>query len=337
VRFLVRRGLKIYPAYFVFIAYLVLMPLLKVALSGGDLWAVVQKQWGLYWPNLVFLQNYVGPNPAGHTWSLAVEEHFYLILPVLLAWLAATGRMRMLFMICFACAAVCLSLRGLSVWTEDPFSVQMAATHLRLDALMCGVAIRGLAQYRPENFAASRSFRSLLVATGVALWSLNLFIEPQTAFIRTIGLSATYLGAAAFLVAAYNTHAGDFGRWRGAVAMVSGAIAWIGVYSYGIYLWHVTAMGILEREFAGRWMGEATALTAGGWLLCALVVCGGAIVVGALTSKAIEWPVLRLRDRLFPSRLEAGVRRPRGQALQVATAAALAVRRAFRLFRHRSS
>ncbi len=79
-RFLSRRGLKIYPAYFVFIAYLMFMPAAKGLLRGESVWAV-PVEWSLYWPNFLFLQNYVGNNPTGHTWTLAVEEHFYLMLP----------------------------------------------------------------------------------------------------------------------------------------------------------------------------------------------------------------------------------------------------------------
>jgi hypothetical protein len=65
------------------------------------------------------------------------------------------------------------------------------------------------------------------------LWSVNLFIDPDTVFIRTVGLTATYLGAAAFLVAAFQTHAvqfrGAFGRLLVGAARMLG---WVGVYSY---------------------------------------------------------------------------------------------------------
>lgn len=59
-----------------------------------------------------------------------------------------------------------------------------------------------------------RSWRVWLVAANAALWSLNQFIEPGAAFIRTIGLTGTYLGSGGFLVAAYNTHAADLGRGK---------------------------------------------------------------------------------------------------------------------------
>lgn len=302
-RFLVRRGLKIYPAYFVFIAYLVLMPSAKAFLRGGSAWTTFTEEGLRYWPNLLFLQNYVGTNPAGHTWTLAVEEHFYLMLPFVLVALVAMGRVRVLIPMCLlAVPTLLLGLRCAAVWTNDPFAVKMSATHLRLDALLFGVGIRGVAQYLPERFTAVRQWRMWLIPAGLGLWSLNLFIEPSTGFIRTIGLTGTYLGSAAFLVAAYHTHAVDFGRWGRFVSPIASLVGWVGVYSYGIYLWHVTAMGILEREIGGRmlaWAGGASSVV---WLVSAAAVSVGAILSGVIASKVVEWPVLRLRDRFFPSR-----------------------------------
>jgi peptidoglycan/LPS O-acetylase OafA/YrhL len=295
--------LKIYPAYFVFLSYLVAMPTAKALLRGGDGWETFKQEWLLYWPNLLFLQNYVGSNPAGHTWTLAVEEHFYLMLPFVLVALVALRRVRVLIPMCLLVVpALLLGLRCLAVWTSDPFAMKMSASHLRLDALLFGVGIRGVAQYLPEIFAAIRRWRVWLVPAGLALWSLNLFIEPSTGFIRTIGLSATYLGSAAFLTAAYHTHAVDFGRWGRFVSPVASLVGWVGVYSYGIYLWHVTAMGILEREIGGRTLSWAGGASSSVWLVSAVAVCVGAILAGVVASKVVEWPVLRLRDRFFPSR-----------------------------------
>jgi peptidoglycan/LPS O-acetylase OafA/YrhL len=300
-RFLVRRGLKIYPPYFVFIAYLILMPTAKALLGGGNAWKTIVDQWGLYWPNLLFLQNYVGTNPAGHTWTLAVEEHFYLILPFGLAALVAMRRVRALIPLClFAIPALVLGLRFLSVWTWDPFAETVSATHLRLDALLFGVGIRGLAQYLPERFLAARQWRGWLVAAGLAMWSTNVF--PSTIFIRTLGLTGMYLGSAAFLLAAYHTHGRDFGRWEPGISRLATLVAWVGVYSYAIYLWHVTATGILSREIGGRvfeWGGGSSTLT---WLVSTVAVSAGVILTGVVMGKLVEWPVLRLRDRFFPSR-----------------------------------
>ena len=302
-RFLVRRGLKIYPPYFVFIAYLILVPTLKAFLKDDSPWVTFFQEWHRYWPNLLFLQNYVGVNPAAHTWTLAVEEHFYLMLPLGLVFLVAVGRIRTLIPLCLiAIPTLLLALRALSVWSEDAFAFKMSATHLRLDALLFGVGIRGVAQYLPEQFMAARQWRAVLVLIGVTMWAPNLFIESSTVFIRTLGLTGTFLGSAAFLLAAYHTHAQDFGRCERIASAIVTPVAWIGVYSYAIYLWHVTVMGITTREAGGRVLALTGDASAFAWLASAFVVCTAAILAGVAISKLVEWPVLRLRDRFFPSR-----------------------------------
>lgn len=302
-RFLVRRGLKIYPPYFVFIAYLVMMPTAKAIVGGGDAWLTFKQESVLYWPNLLFLQNYVGTNPAGHTWTLAVEEHFYLTLPFALLLLVAMGRMRWLVPACLLAVPIALLiLRSLSVWMEDPFAVKMSATHLRLDALLFGVGIRAAAYQFPQQFAKLRDWRGLLVAAGLLLWMPNTFVDPATPFIRTLGLTWTFLGAGAFLVAAYHTHARDFGFMKRVTTVAASFVGGIGVYSYAIYLWHVTVLGILGREVGERIIAPGSAPSSMSWLVTVLVVSAGAVTAGILATRVVEWPVLRFRDRFFPSR-----------------------------------
>jgi peptidoglycan/LPS O-acetylase OafA/YrhL len=305
VRFLMRRGFKIYPAYYVFIAYLVAVPTLRGWLAGQDPVAVVATQWQLYWPNLLFLQNYVGTNPAGHTWSLAVEEHFYLLLPFALAWLAATGRIRALVAACAIAIGVIFLLRTASVITADPFSTRMAATHLRLDALLFGVALRAIAEFKPAWFDGTRQWRPALVAFGLACWAPNLVVDPGSPWIRTLGLSATYLGSGAFLLAAYHTRAQDFGAWAPPVRRLARVLAWIGIYSYAIYLWHVTLMGFTERQ-VGRLIGRFDGAPGLEWATAAIIVCSAAVLGGALMTWLVERPALAIRDRWFPSRLGTG-------------------------------
>lgn len=305
VRFLIRRGFKIYPAYYVFIAYLVAMPMLKGWLAGQDVATLGATQWQLYWPNLLFLQNYVGSNPAGHTWSLAVEEHFYLLLPFALAWLAAAGRIQALVGACVVAIAAIFLLRVVAVITVDPFSIRMAATHLRLDALLCGVALRALAEFRPPWFAGARRWRPLLVAFGLVCWAPNLIVDPSSPWIRTVGLSATYLGSGAFLLAAYHTRAEDFGAWGKPVRQAARGLAWIGIYSYAIYLWHVTLMGFTERH-VGRMVGRFEGPPALEWAIATIIVCGAAVLGGALMTWLVERPALAIRERWFPSRVGGG-------------------------------
>jgi peptidoglycan/LPS O-acetylase OafA/YrhL len=300
-RFLIRRGFKLYPGYLVFIAYLLLMPVAKAIAAGRDAGAVLAEGWTHYWPNLLFLQNYVA-TPAGHTWSLAVEEHFYFLLPFALAALAWAGRLRLLAPACVAMVPLFIGLRAVSLWSDDAFAETMSATHLRLDALLFGVGIRALAQFSPERFEALRRWRGPLLAAGVLLWLPHYFGDPASPWIRTLGLTSTYLGSAAFLIAAYHTRAHDLGWLRPAMAPVAAVLAWVGVYSYAIYLWHITTFGFVSRLLGSAGLSGDAGISPFAWVLSASVMSAGAVVIGAAATFVVEWPVLNVRDRLFPSR-----------------------------------
>lgn len=303
-RFLVRRGLKLYPPYYVFIGGLIVLPALKVAVRGGDAFGRLSHEFFRYWPNLPFLQNYVGQSPAAHTWSLSVEEHFYLLLPFVLLLLAAAGRVRWILHAAVASVPFFLLMRIVAVWTDNRYAFGMSATHLRLDALMFGVGLRAVAQHWPERFAALRRHRFHLVAAGVLLWLPNVFVDPGNPVVRTVGLTGTYLGGAAFLMAAFHTRAADFGRFAAAARRGAGVLGGIGVFSYAIYLWHVSVLGSLRGRVGGTVSDALGGWNDLAWLVTATVLTAAAVVFGAVATKLVDWPVLRFRDRFFPSRAE---------------------------------
>jgi peptidoglycan/LPS O-acetylase OafA/YrhL len=77
-------------------------------------------------------------------------------------------------------------------------------------------------------------------------------------------------------------------------------VAWIGVYSYGIYLWHSLALApgdILIRKLAAFHVPSLVA-----WALVLGAQFGIAIVIGYVTTRAIEFPFLKIRDALFPAK-----------------------------------
>ena len=147
LRFWTRRALKIYPAYY----------LLIFATVAGRMLAKTPIGWSHIWPDLIFVQSYV-PGTWGHLWSLAVEEHFYILLPLLL-WAMTMRRRRthdpfhQLPLVCLITAVACLALRSAHLLTGEPFNFQSHkfATHVRLDALSFGVLFSYYWEFRHRS------------------------------------------------------------------------------------------------------------------------------------------------------------------------------------------
>jgi len=288
-RFLVRRGFKLYPAYFVFIGYLVVIPSVKTLMAGGDTLVTFGAKLRDFTPNFLFIQNYVGSNPAGHTWSLAVEEHFYLMLPFLVLWLHRTGRIRWLSTIGLLSPVIFTLVRYLCEKLGDPYMQDLAgATHLRLDGLALGVGLRALKEYSPLRFSRLGLGRWLWLVLGVTLVLQRSYILPATA-----------CGSALILLGAVHLSARDFGfvaRWGYPIMQLLG---WIGLHSYSIYLWHVTAMGIVSGKLLSILQLD-TSQTAP-WFLHRTLLCISIVLIGWALARVVEWPALRIRDRWFPS------------------------------------
>jgi len=302
-RFLIRRGFKIYPVYYIFIAYLIAMPTAKAVLAGEDASGVFHSKITDYWPNLVFLHTYFGSNPAGHTWSLANEEHFYIILPILFLAMIRAGRTRAMVIGCLLTIPVFIIVRTVAMQLGDPYAVKMVASHLRLDSLFLGVGIRGVAEYYPDLFAASRRWRYWLLGGGVLLWLPAFYRDDLGHWIYgSVGQASTALGAAAFLLGVYHTRGTDFGRWKAPVYFLASVVAAIGVYSYAIYVWHVTMIRILERAVVAPIAEAFPGSSSVRWLSGMCIVGIGVILGGSAVSRLVEWPVLRVRDRFFPSK-----------------------------------
>ena len=226
-RFLVRRGFKIWPSYYVYLA--VAAMLIKIDLGGPPLKYARTITVSLL-PNLAHAQNYLG-TPLYHTWSLAVEEHFYLLLPIALLVLPRRAVPALALLIGVACLA-------LRVATPEPPKDAMLSvltpTHLRIDSLSFGVLLAYVAHFFPATWDRFGRHRSLLLASGLALVApmavLTLGTDP---IIFRAGFTSLYLGYGCLLIAA--VHLPD----RLFAGRIARAVARVGVASYSIYLWHL--------------------------------------------------------------------------------------------------
>ncbi len=270
-RFWVRRGFKIYPAFYVLI--------FLTTLSGAELHRLNLHR---LWPELFFMQDYFRPIWY-HTWSLAVEEHFYFALPIALILLVKFSASRddpfiWVPWIFVVLSVGCLLLRCVeSLHGVGPNALRQE-THLRIDSLFAGVLLGYWYHFRQNVF--KRLASRLLVFIGFACLLPTAFCNPDGRFMDTAGLTLVYVGYGLILANCIGLPESK--------NFVARSVAWIGKYSYSIYLWHVPILFVLSR----------------GRISLRLLLGGGTISIlfGALVSKLVEIPAIQIRDKLFPAK-----------------------------------
>lgn len=276
-RFFLRRGGKIWPPFFAFIA------------------ATIAVKWGTGRPieleraasELAFCQSYF-PAMWPHTWSLAVEEHFYIALPLLLMLIIAIRResrhpLSVVPLIAAIVGVLCLALR---LSSSEPFSYRphLFASHLRADALMFGVAIAYFWHYHRARCEILKPYRHSLIAIGMLAMAPPFFYDLEAnRWMYTAGLTLFYLGAGPILLGVVLLDQPN-GK---AIARLST----LGVISYSVYLWHMAAVSWCAPPIARALRLSYESQFA--------VYVAGSFAIGAIAYWVVEKPAMRLRDRLI--------------------------------------
>jgi peptidoglycan/LPS O-acetylase OafA/YrhL len=156
----------------------------------------------------------------------------------------------------------------------------MYPSHLRIDALFSGVVLACLWQNHRQWFQRLRGFEGALLAAGILLLAPPFVLPMEHPVIDTVGFTSNALGAVLLMVAAllWDSH-------RPSVR----AIAWLGPYTYSIYLWHIVVVRTVSVLLSTASYGVVFGL-----------YVAGSLIAGVGMAKAIEAPALALRERLIP-------------------------------------
>jgi peptidoglycan/LPS O-acetylase OafA/YrhL len=243
------------------------------------------------------------PSLLTHTWSLAIEEQFYLLWP-LLVWavvrLARRTRTRPAILVVAVGSAGALASAG---WMASLYrsgtdlSRLYYGTDTHAQSILVGTALAGaLALWRPSP-RPSRSAGIALLAMAGLVWAACTLgsanpITYQGGFLAVSLLSAVLV---AVLVLAPDARAGRL--------LALPPLAYLGRISYGMYLWYFPVFEVLDRSRTGL---------NGGALFAAR--CAADVAVAALSFHAIELPIRSWRPRasarplvkLLPAGLGAG-------------------------------
>jgi peptidoglycan/LPS O-acetylase OafA/YrhL len=274
--FLVRRWMRTLPLYFLW-----LVLLLAVSPPPGDFLAMAT----LY---LTFTQNLFWPVPGDWfsvSWSLAVEEWFYLLFSILLLGLAAARVRGAILWSCLLFLTLPLAARIFLIAPGAPFDIGMRQIALaRLDAIAWGVLMAWVYLRRPAVLA---KWPRSLFFTGCFL------LFAPTDLLAAFGNEATFAAVRPFL---FTFSSIGFALWipaaldlRVTSAWFGTAVRWVSDRSYCLYIVHLS---IIDFVWAAA---ERLHLPI---LLCtpvALVLSAG---VAELSFRYFETPILRLRPRL---------------------------------------
>ena len=304
-RFWLRRGFKIWPSYYVL--------LLVLALSAQTRWLDLDSAWQGLQDLLVhglFLQNYLDQGVNGPTWSLAVEEHFYLLLPLLLLLLrtgtGAGGVPARRYHVFFAVAiGGGLLLRSWHVLIDGgPRENDFMVSHFRFDSLILGVALQYYRRnYGPRLGGLLRRHPRLLLALAVTLLLPTQLSSRNDPFMFSIGFTSLAAGYGILLLLVL-----EFAPAQTRLLSAAQPLAVVGRWSYNIYLWHffvpllVPGYWAVQQHIGGLGAPPALIVALQSVVYAALVIAAGALMTWLVENPALAW-----RDRWLPARTPVSV------------------------------
>lgn len=283
-QFYLRRVLRIFPPFYLVLAVFTLLTLL--GLTGGTLWPSAVAAQCLHVTNYWIVLHGWWDGMAPGTWvywSLAVEEHFYLVFPLLYLWLQRKKMPRnQQVLVLLACSALVLAWRVALIYFLDATKDRTyVASDTRVDSILAGCILA--IGYNPVLDRDSIDDRRLLrvwLPLGLACVLVSLAVRSFR-FDQTLRYSLQSFGLLPFFVAAIRYP----DKWPFSWLNV-GWMRYLGTLSYSMYLMHTATLWMFER-----WLAWSEPVR--GVLALALLVA-----LGTLIYRFVEKPCARARRRL---------------------------------------
>ena len=294
--FYIKRFFRILPIYFFVLTFYFLVPFFSNDFGKGQVLAPL-------WKFLTFTLNlgtdYAHARSFGMVWSLCVEEHFYLLLPVTLLLLLKTGwfrRASLLMLILFAAGFL---IRLLLWYKVAPFQNTGVAfkylwvetiylpTYCRLDGLLVGVAIAALYNYLPALFSSFSKFANGMIVSGIVIMISAYFLFGNNYnFSRTLfGFPVVSIGFGCMVLGAIMPQSFLY-HWKSAVMTKMAEL------SYALYLIHMIVILCTQTYFAKLGLPKDSSLV----FVLSMIFC---IALALLLHYSIEKPFMKMRKRFI--------------------------------------
>lgn len=293
--FFIKRFFRILPLYFFIVGVYFLFPYFREKEALPPLWKF-----------LTFTQNFGLEikhfGTFAHAWSLCVEEHFYLLLPLILIFLTRKNLFAKSFWILIVLLLSGIVLRiylwsifypsnsaidsPVRYWTEHFYF----PTYSRLDGLLVGVAIAALYQFAPKLWDKVSKFGNVIVIISILLLTLTFFkfsdLGSYSTSIWGFPLIAIAYG---FLVLGAISPSSFLYNWNSKVTTL------IATLSYAIYLSHKGIIHMVQDLFTKLGVDKDSNLM----FLISIIFC---ILIAWLLNLTIEKPFMKVRDKMLRSK-----------------------------------
>jgi peptidoglycan/LPS O-acetylase OafA/YrhL len=275
--FYIRRALRIWPLYFLFLALTILV--VPYFLRSEYLAPIHIAAFLLFSGNWTIAVTGFPPSVASPLWSVSIEEQFYILWPLAVSRIGVRRiGMLALGLIAFASFArvvlVLLHASSHALWT---------VTFTRLEPIALGALVAVL--LRGRALALPRGARPPMFAAALASWVVGLHLNPGGPG-NLVLFPVVALGAAAMLLATLRNDA------RGAF-LASPVLTYLGKISYGLYVYHFLAIKLFLQWFgAGATKDPQLAL-----FVLPLSAFALTVALAALSYRFVETPFLHLKRR----------------------------------------
>ena len=219
-----------------------------------------------------------GSNFLGPTWSLAVEEQFYLFVPILLLLLSVPRFKQIVVLLVIASPFLRLALPGFHSVVNTPF---------RMDSLLIGVILAMICRSDQAMGMLNRHRQTLWAAFFIMLFGMGTMTIRGAGhfFLDPTALAVFY----AVFIAIVVLHQGE----RVTSVLRTFALTRLGIYSYGIYMYHQMTAGLMHGAIAD----DRPSITTTVGILVTLASVAATLALAVMTHHTFEAFFIRLGKR----------------------------------------